>query len=156
MALCVHVEAVRAGARGTNEERARRGIRRIPLCRARRLEALLRVEAAYAEVLETPGHVLNEDILIRAWVPFLLLVPRRDSHGDADRRYAKRDTTNWLAPSGRAYSRSATRLCFSRLTPMERYSIYISRTWNPGIPFHFLILYATLALRVSVIGMVLP
>jgi hypothetical protein len=31
---CVHVEAVRAGARGTHEERTRRGIRSIPLCRA--------------------------------------------------------------------------------------------------------------------------
>ena len=49
--------------------------------------------------------------------------------------YAKRDTTNWLAPSGRAYRRSAARLCFSRLTPMGRYIVYISRTWNPAFPF---------------------
>ena len=38
------------------------------------------------------------------------------------------------------------------LTPMERYIIYIiyiSRTWNSGIPFLFLILYATLALPVT-------
>ena len=34
VALCVHVAAVRASARGTHEERARRGIRRTPLCRA--------------------------------------------------------------------------------------------------------------------------
>ncbi len=53
MALCVHVSAVRAGARDTHKERARRGIRRIPLCRTGLLEALLRAGAAYAEVLET-------------------------------------------------------------------------------------------------------
>ena len=41
VALRLHVPAVRAGARDTHEERARRGIRRIPLCRARGLEALL-------------------------------------------------------------------------------------------------------------------
>ena len=34
VAIRLHVSAVRAGARGTHEERARRGIRRIPLCRA--------------------------------------------------------------------------------------------------------------------------
>ena len=31
---------------------------------------------------------------------------------------------------------------------MGHYIVYISRTWNPGIPF-FLILYATLALPVT-------
>src|SRR4051794_36462850 len=35
--------------------------------------------------------------------------------------------------SGRGVSRrSATRLCFTRLTPMGRYIVYISRTENPG------------------------
>jgi hypothetical protein len=59
VALRVYVSAVRAGARGTHEERATRGIRRIPLCRARGLEALLMAEAAYAD-LETPGQVLTD------------------------------------------------------------------------------------------------
>jgi hypothetical protein len=40
-------------------------------------------------------------------------------------------------------------LCFSLLTPMERYIIYSSRTWAPAFPFCFYF-YATLALHRSV------
>jgi hypothetical protein len=40
------------------------------------------VEAAYAEVLETPGHVLSEDILIRLGsLSFFILI-----HGPMTRR----------------------------------------------------------------------
>ena len=60
MALCVHVSAVRAGARGTHEERARRGIRRIPLCRAGGLEALLMAEAANAVSAPRPPACANK------------------------------------------------------------------------------------------------
>jgi hypothetical protein len=51
VALCVHVSTVRAGARGTHEERARLGIRPIPLCRARGLEALLMQSASTCSLI---------------------------------------------------------------------------------------------------------
>ena len=63
-------------------------------------------------------------------------LPRSSSH----QGYAKRD---WLAPSGRAVPPIRERLCFTRLTPMERYIAYVLRTGNPGIPFLFFIFYAT-------------
>ena len=58
MALCVHVDAVRASSGGTNEERARHGVRRIPLSRAvigNSTDAVSLPDAAGTSPFVTPG-----------------------------------------------------------------------------------------------------
>ena len=54
--ICVHVSAVRAGARGTHDKRAGRGIRRIPLGRGGGLEAVLIAEPQMPSARRAPRH----------------------------------------------------------------------------------------------------